>query len=55
MTDFCSENIYIDMTPRVGRREWDSNLEAVVGVYRFNILISFFCVALKLSNNQEVN
>ena len=25
MTDFCSENIYIDMTPRVGRREWDSN------------------------------
>ena len=25
MTDFCSENIYIDMTPRVERREWDSN------------------------------
>ena len=39
MTDFCSENIYIDMTPRVGRREWDSNLEALVrGLYILKIL-----------------
>ena len=38
MTDFCSENIYIDMTPRVGRREWDSNLEAVIRGLYWNML-----------------
>ena len=38
MTDFCSENIYIDMTPRVGRREWDSNPATTFAGLYWNML-----------------